>query len=127
MKKILSCLLALTLCFALPCVAFARYNAINGFSLTGDVGGTSVYVEATVDLNGAYPSETVLTLQRSTNGGRSFSNYKTLARKESNRVNYMVIGEERGLSSNYVYRVKAELFVYDNNGAELDYDYAYLN
>lgn len=79
-----------------------------------------------VKLNDSYDSETIISLERSSNGG-PFKHYTTLATKSSSRTSYSVSTSKSNLSSSYDYRVKAEVYVYDENGRQIDYDYQYLN
>lgn len=129
MKKIISICLVFSMMVSMACVAYAhspRYVAIGSFQLLGKVNSTSVSVEAAVTLNDSYDSETIISLERSSNGG-PFKHYTTLATKSSSRTSYSVSTSKSNLSSSYDYRVKAEVYVYDENGRQIDYDYQYLN
>lgn len=56
-----------------------------------------------------------------------YRDYLTLESKSSSKASYTVSASESGLSSAYDYRVKAELYVYDDAGNEIEYDCIYLD
>lgn len=129
MKKIFALGLAALTIAAVTCTAYAtaaRYVCIRQFTFDGEVTSTSAYGETYASLSGRYDSETVITLERSTDGGRTFRKYKVLESKNSSSSSYSASGETSGLSSSYDYRLKAELTVYDASGNEIDYAYDYI-
>ena len=126
MKKALKIGVAALMIAAMTCTAYARYAHIRQFTFDGEVNATSVYGETYVVLGGSYPSETVITLERSSNGG-PFRAYRELESKSSSKTFYSASGEASGLSSSYDYRLKAEVYVYDDNGDEIDYACAYID
>lgn len=105
--------------------ASARYVCIREFLFSGSVTSTSVVGEANVGLSSAYDSETIITLERSSGG--AFQDYLVLTDKSSTRSSYMASASKNGLSSAYDYRLRAELFVYDDNGKQIDYACAYVD
>ncbi len=128
MKKIIAYSMAALIVLATATAAYAadaRYAYIRKFLFDGEVTATSVYGEANIGLSSSYDSETVITLERSSGG--SFQEYRVLESKSSTRSSYLVSAEESGLSSAYNYRLKAELFVYDDNGNQIDYACAYVD
>ena len=128
MKKFIALALAITAISVMSCTAYAaaRYSRIRYFDFDGEVTSSSVYGEADISLSSNYPSKTVITLERSTDGGSTFRKYRELKSKSSTSSSYSVSGEAGSLSSAYDYRLKAELFVYDSNGNEIEYDSAYI-
>lgn len=127
MKKFIQMSLAILMVAAMTCVAYARYTNILRFKISGNVGSTSVSSTVSVTLNGNQDSVTEVTLERSSNGGSSYRDYLTLESKSSSTANYTVYASKSGLSSAYDYRVKAELYVYDDAGNEIEYDCIYLD
>lgn len=127
MKRFIQVSLAIVMVAAMTCVAYARYGNIGRFTISGNIGSTSVSSMVSVTLNGNYSSLTEVTLERSSDGGNSYRDYCTLETKESSSANYKVYADKSGLSSAYDYRVKAELYVYDDAGNEIEYDCTYLD
>lgn len=127
MKRLIQVSLAILMVTAMTCVAYARYTNILRFSITGNIGSTSVSSTVSVTLNGNQDSVTEVTLERSGDGGNSYRDYLTLESKSSSKASYTVSASESGLSSAYDYRVKAELYVYDDAGNEIEYDCIYLD
>ena len=129
MKKFISLGLAVLILAATTCAAYAanaRYAHIRQFTFDGEVNATSVYGETYVVLGGSYSSETVITLERSSDGGRTYRNYRNLESKTSSKTYYSASGEASELSTYYDYRRKAEVYVYDEDGDEIDYAYDYI-
>lgn len=127
MKRLIQVSLAILMVTAMTYVAYARYTNILRFSITGNIGSTSVSSTVSVTLNGNQDSVTEVTLERSSDGGNSYRDYLTLESKSSSTAHYTVYTSKRGLSSAYDYRVKAELYVYDDAGNEIEYDCIYLD
>lgn len=127
MKRFIQVSLAILMVAAMTCVAYARYSHIGRFSIAGNIGSTSVTSMTTVMLNKSCDSMTEVTLERSSNGGATYEDYRTLETKSSSSSSYTVIANKSGLSSAYDYRVKAELYVYDDAGNEIEYDCIYLD
>ena len=126
MKKFIQMSLAILMVAAMTCVAYARYTNILRFKISGNVGSTSVSSTVSVTLNGNQNSLTEVILERSSDGGNSYYDYRTLESKSSTSATYSVYASKSGLSSAYDYRVKAELYVYDDAGNEIEYDCSYL-
>ena len=127
MKKFIQMSLAILMVAAMTCVAYARYTNILRFKISGNVGSTSVSSTVSVTLNGNQNSLTEVILERSSDGGNSYYYYRTLESKSSTSATYSVYASKSGLSSAYDYRVKAELYVYDDAGNEIEYDCTYLD
>ena len=127
MKKFIQMSLAILMVAAMTCVAYARYTNILRFKISGNVGSTSVSSTVSVTLNGNQNSLTEVILERSSDGGNSYYDYRTLESKSSTSATYSVYASKSGLSSAYDYRVKAELYVYDDAGNEFEYDCNYLD
>ncbi len=127
MKKFIQMSLAILMVAAMTCVAYARYTNILRFKISGNVGSTSVSSTVSVTLNGNQNSLTEVILERSSDGGNSYYDYRTLESKSSTSATYSVYASKSGLSSAYDYRVKAELYVYDDAGNEIEYDCTYLD
>ena len=127
MKKFIQMSLAMLMVAAMTCVAYARYTNILRFKISGNVGSTSVSSTVSVTLNGNQNSLTEVILERSSDGGNSYYDYRTLESKSSTSATYSVYASKSGLSSAYDYRVKAELYVYDDAGNEIEYDCTYLD
>ena len=127
MKKFIQMSLAILMVAAMTCVAYARYTNILRFKIPGNVGSTSVSSTVSVTLNGNQNSLTEVILERSSDGGNSYYDYRTLESKSSTSATYSVYASKSGLSSAYDYRVKAELYVYDDAGNEIEYDCTYLD
>ena len=127
MKKFIQMSLAILMVAAMTCVAYARYTNILRFKISGNVGSTSVSSTVSVTLNGNQNSLTEVILERSSDGGNSYYDYRTLESKSSTSATYSVYASKSGLSSAYDHRVKAELYVYDDAGNEIEYDCTYLD
>ena len=127
MKRFIQVSLAILMVAAMTCVAYARYTNILRFKISGNVGSTSVSSTVSVTLNGNQNSLTEVILERSSDGGNSYYDYRTLESKSSTSATYSVYASKSGLSSAYDYRVKAELYVYDDAGNEIEYDCTYLD
>ena len=127
MNKFIQMSLAILMVAAMTCVAYARYTNILRFKISGNVGSTSVSSTVSVTLNGNQNSLTEVILERSSDGGNSYYDYRTLESKSSTSATYSVYASKSGLSSAYDYRVKAELYVYDDAGNEIEYDCTYLD
>ena len=127
MKKFIQMSLAILMVAAMTCVAYARYTNILRFKISGNVGSTSVSSTVSVTLNGNQNSLTEVILERSSDGGNSYYDYRTLESKSSTSATYSVYASKSGHSSAYDYRVKAELYVYDDAGNEIEYDCTYLD
>lgn len=127
-RRFLSLGLALLVMTATTSIAYARYAYIRQFTFDGDVGTTSVYGEAYVALSGDQDSSvTKITLERSSDGGRTFVTDRLLKFKRSSSDSYSTVAELNNLNSAYDYRMKAEIFVYDEDDNEIDYDVAYID
>lgn len=127
MRRIVSISIAVIMAFAMISVAYARYAVIASFDVTGSISASSVNGQATAIFHETVDATVELTLERSSNGGASFSQYRTLASKSKVGKVIDVTGKASGLSTAYDYRIKAEVFVYDDSGNQIDYDYAYID
>ena len=127
MKRFLQVSLAILMVTAMTCVAYARYTNILRFKILGNIGSTSVSSTITVVLKENYDSMTKVTLEKSNDNGNSFQPYSTLKTYTSSSNQYNFDVNKSGLSSAYDYRVKAELYVYDDAGNEIEYDCIYLD
>lgn len=127
MKRFIQVSLAILMVAAMTCVAYARYTNILRFKISGNIGSTSVSSTITVVLKENYDSMTKVTLEKSNDNGNSFQPYSTLKTYTSSSDQYNFDVNKSGLSSAYDYRVKAELYVYDDAGNEIEYDCTYLN
>ena len=126
MKRFIQVSLAILMVAALTCVAYARYSYIGRFRLSGSIGSTSISSTVNVQLNERLDSKVVVKLERSSDNGGSFQPYSTLKTYTSSLDRYNFDVSKSGLSSAYDYRLKAELYVYDDYGYEIDYDCTYL-
>ena len=126
MKRLIQVSLAVLMLAALTCVAYARYSYIGRFGLAGSIGSTSVSSTVNVQLNERLDSKVVVKLERSSDNGGSFQPYSTLKTYTSSSDRYNFDVNKSGLSSAYDYRLKAELYVYDDYGYEIDYNCTYL-
>lgn len=127
MKRFIQVSLAILMVTAMTCVAYARYTNILRFKILGNIGSTSVSSTITVVLKENYDSMTKVTLEKSNDNGNSFQPYSTLKTYTSSSNQYNFDVNKSGLSSAYDYRVKAELYVYDDAGNEIEYDCIYLD
>lgn len=127
MKRFIQVSLAILMVTAMTCVAYARYTNILRFKILGNIGSTSVSSTITVVLKENYDSMTKVTLEKSNDNGNSFQPYSTLKTYTSSSDQYNFDVNKSGLSSAYDYRVKAELYVYDDAGNEIEYDCTYLD
>ena len=127
MKRLIQVSLAILMVAALTCVAYARYSYIGRFRLSGSIGSTSISSTVNVQLNERLDSKVVVKLERSSDNGGSFQPYSTLKTYTSSSDRYNFDVNKSGLSSAYDYRVKAELYVYDDAGNEIEYDCIYLD
>lgn len=127
MKRFIQVSLAILMVAALTCVAYARYSYIGRFRLSGSIGSTSISSTVNVQLNERLDSKVVVKLERSSDNGGSFQPYSTLKTYTSSLDRYNFDVNKSGLSSAYDYRVKAELYVYDDAGNEIEYDCIYLD
>lgn len=127
MKRFIQVSLAILMVAAMTCVAYARYSNILRFKILGNIRSTSISSTITVILNENQDSMVEVTLERSSDGGKSFQPYITLKNFTSSLDQYTFDADKSGLSSAYDYRVKAELYVYDDAGNEIEYDCTYLD
>ena len=127
MKRFIQVSLAILMVAALTCVAYARYSYIGRFRLSGSIGSTSISSTVNVQLSERLDSKVVVKLERSSDNGGSFQPYSTLNTYTSSLDRYNFDVNKSGLSSAYDYRVKAELYVYDDAGNEIEYDCIYLD
>lgn len=127
MKRFIQVSLAILMVTAMTCVVYARYTNILRFKILGNIGSTSVSSTITVVLKENYDSMTKVTLEKSNDNGNSFQPYSTLKTYTSSSDQYNFDVNKSGLSSAYDYRVKAELYVYDDAGNEIEYDCIYLD
>lgn len=126
-KRTLSLGLAVFMMAAATSVAYARYAYIRQFTFDGDIGTTSVYGETYVLLSGQDSSMTTITLERSSDGGRTYQAQRMLTARHTTSSSYSAVGEADNLDPAYDYRLKAEIFVYDEDNNEIDYDVAYID
>ena len=127
MKRFIQVSLAILMVAALTCVAYARYSYIGRFRLSGSIGSTSISSTVNVQLSERLDSKVVVKLERSSDNGGRFQPYSTLKTYTSSLDRYNFDVNKSGLSSAYDYRVKAELYVYDDAGNEIEYDCIYLD
>lgn len=125
MKKHISMGIAVACALAMTSVAYARYSVISSFSTTADISSTSVSADASVRFNESTDATLKLSLERSSNNGASYSKYRTLDTQSGKGYTLAADGRASGLSSAYDYRVKAEVFVYDEDGNQIEYDFIY--
>lgn len=104
-----------------------RYQYITSFYSSGTVSTTSASGEAQATIASGYKGVLTVSLERSSNGGNSYSKYVTLGTKTINpgSVSGYTSGSKNSLSTSYTYRVKAEIKVYDTNNNLVDSDYEY--
>ena len=107
--------------------ALARYQAINSFTAEYLKDGSTAYCGSAVDVRTGYDYELVFTLQRSTNGGSSYSDYHTFPTIYGTGTDRTQSYEESlsGISNRYIYRTKVELTIVDSSGDEIESDYCY--
>ena len=125
MKRLIQVALIILTFAVLTTVAYARYSVIGRFLLSGSIANTSVSSNVSVLLNEPLDSKTVVILERASNGD-DYQPYLTLKTYTSSSNRYSFTVNKSGLSSAYDYRLKAELYVYDDYGYEIDYDCTYL-
>lgn len=126
-KWIANAVVSILILCILAVPAAARYIAINSFTAEYGKEGSTVYCGSTVDVQTGYTYELVLVLQRSTNGGITYSDYHPFSAIYG-------VGNDRskayekslsGMSSSYEYRTKAILTIFDSDGNEVESDDCY--
>lgn len=134
MKKSVSILLAMILAVAMAVPVFAAqtegggitpfYTAINSIKSYISMNGNTAICVANVSQSGA-KANIKLVLQRSSNGGSSYSDYATLSNQNYYTKNIAVEKSKSGLNTSYKYRTKVVVTIYDTSGNQIDSDIAY--
>jgi hypothetical protein len=135
MKKSVSILLAIIMAAAMSVSAFAavpesaatteggviapRYIAINSIRSYISMSGSTATCSATVSHSGA-KANVKLILQRSTNGGSSYSDFATLSDKTYSTKTIAAEASKSSLVTSYKYRTKVVVTVYDASGKQID-------
>ena len=141
MKKIISVLLVTVLLFAGVVPAHAAtahtiqpqvyvitteggeitpfFTAINSIRATILMSGNTVFGGAVVSHSGARANVRV-TLQRSTDGGRTFSDFATLVNHSSSNRLIGIEGSRSNLDTSLRYRVRVDVTVFDANNRQID-------
>ena len=101
-----------------------RYTHIREFASDGYVESGEAFGKGYAMIASGFSSKMVVTLERSSDGSR-YTYYKTLASKTSTRRTIQTSGSRSDLSSDYQYRVKVAVYVYDDNKDVVDSDYVY--
>ena len=135
MKKILSVLIALlllcTIVMAQPMeknTIARRYSNIVALDAGIIKNGSSVRCRGAVQFVDAYKAELTIYLQRSSNGGSSYTDYKVVARDVFySDGSHQLFGTATGLSGDYMYRTKVIVKVYNSSGSVIDSGTAYSN
>lgn len=129
MKKSVSILLAFVLVSIMSSLAFAAeispyYVAINYITPRLSMSGDTATCTASVSHSGAKANVQII-LQRSTDGGKSYSDYATLVDKTYTTKSILDSGSKSGLSTSATYRTKVVVIVYDASGSQIDSGTAY--
>lgn len=81
-----------------------------------------------VDLSNASHAQVTIYLQRSFNGGSSYTDYKVVAQDTFyGDGRHTLSGTATGLSGDYMYRTKVIVKVYNSSGSVIDSGTAYSN
>lgn len=136
MKKMVSFLLAIMLFGTMVIPAFSAsasdqgiqiqpfYVAITSITATISRSGTQATCSTAVDSSGAKTNVKII-LQRSTNGGASYSDYSTLLDSNYTTRNIVTSKTASGLTASYKYRTKVVVTVYNASGKQIDQGTAY--
>ena len=136
MKKSVSVLLAILLLFAGTLPAYALqpqasivttgggeiapfFDAINSIRATISMNGGTVVGGAVVSHSGARATVRIV-LQRSTDGGRTFTDLATLVTHSSPNTLIATEGTRHNLDTSLRYRVRVEVTVFDASGRQID-------
>ena len=95
-------------------------SVVVGLSVSGTVATCE-----TVVVSSASKTKIELVLQRSANGGSSFSDYATLSSASYTDRTSMIQKTKSGLSGSYKYRLKVVSTGYNASGAKLDQNTTY--
>lgn len=101
--------------------ASPRYNVIGSILTTFDMTGSKATCEVSFDLYDTYKYRCDLWLQRSSNGGVTYSDYVRLL--SVTETDYGDIGYSKsksGLNTAYEYATHAKITVYDSDGSVID-------
>ena len=136
MKKSVSILMAIFLLVAMAVPAYAmsvstesismeggvispRYVAINSISAFITMRSNTATCSANVSQSGARANVKII-LQRSTNGGSTFSDFATLLNKDYTTRSISAEASRTGLDTSFRYRTKVVVTVYDASGRQID-------
>ena len=105
-----------------------RYSNIVALDAGIIKNGSSVSCRGAVQFVDAYKAELTIYLQRSSNGGSSYTDYKVVARDVFySDGSHQLSGTATGLSGDYMYRTKVIVKVYNSSGSVIDSGTAYSN
>jgi hypothetical protein len=105
-----------------------RYSNIVALDAGIIKNGSSVSCRGAVQFVDAYKAELTIYLQRSSNGGSSYTDYKVVARDVFySDGSHQLFGTATGLSGDYMYRTKVIVKVYNSSGSVIDSGTAYSN
>jgi len=136
MKKSVSILVAIFLLIAIAVPAYAtpvsaetismeggiispHYIAINSISSFITMSGNTAICSAHVSQSGARANVRII-LQRSTNGGSTFSDFATLLNKDYTTRSISAEASRTGLDTSFRYRTKVVVTVFDASGRQID-------
>ena len=134
MKKILSVLIAILIVCSVAIAApladtsVMRYKNISQLValISKEDGGCDC--TGRVNLSNVSHAEVTIYLQRSFNGGSSYTDYKVVARDTFYGDGWHTLsGTATGLSGDYMYRTKVIVKAYNSSGSVIDSGTAYSN
>jgi hypothetical protein len=96
-----------------------RYTAISKLYASYSLDGDEATCVADVLHSGAKVNVKII-LQKSTNGGKSYSDLYTLLNKTYTKKLVAAEATKSGLDTNYTYRTKVTVTVYDSSGRTID-------
>jgi len=96
-----------------------RFVAINSIRATFSMRGNTATATGSVSHSGARANVRVI-LQRSTDGGRTFSDFATLVNRDFTTRTIAVEGTRSNLDTSFVYRTRIVVSVFDANGRQID-------
>ncbi len=135
MKKFFSVLIALLLLCTIAMAQQMEENTIarrysNIVTLDAEIikNGNSASCRGAVQFEDAYKAEMTIYLQRSSNGGSSYTDYTVVTRDIFyGDGRHTLSGTATGLSGDYMYRTKVIVKVYNSSGSVIDSGIAYSN
>jgi len=137
MKKKASIFLAIVLLFAMTAPAFAMpatvggiiwdgggvsapdYVAITSIAASFSMSGSTANCSAAIRHTGARANVRLI-LQRSTDGGRTFSDFATLSNENFTTQTVAARASRSGVDTNFTYRTKVVVTIFDASGRQID-------